>query len=257
MDVMDADTEEGLPSAHDHNVVERVRSIVRQRGSDLLPGAEVLDFGCGSGVLFQAFRAAGFSTRGVDFADRLNPSLEGVYAVEERPYRLPFPDAQFDLVYSVAVFEHVADYRAALLEIRRVLKPDGVAVHVFPPRWRIIEPHVRVPLATWFRPAWWIRLWARAGVRKGNQRGRPWRRVAEENAEYLRHSTRYLTRGRIAREFRAVFPSTAFVEREYLHAGGGRGGRLKRFLVRLPLFARAFSAFRMRCVFTCRGATNL
>ncbi len=254
MDAIGADAEEGSPSAHDHNVVGRVSSIVSQRGVELPPTAEVLDFGCGAGILLQAFRAAGFATRGVDFASRLKPGLEGVYAVEESPYRLPFPDAQFDLVYSVAVFEHVVDYRAALLEVRRVLRPDGVAVHIFPPRWRIIEPHVRVPLATWFRPAWWLRLWAWAGIRKPNQRGHPWRQVAEENGEYLRSSTRYLTRGHLAREFRAVFPSATFAEREYLCASGGRRAALKQSLGRLPLFARVFSEFRMRCVFTRGGA---
>lgn len=49
--------------------------------------------------------------------------------------RLPFDDNIFDLVVSHEVFEHIKDVRAAACEIKRVLKPGGLAyinVHLFP-----------------------------------------------------------------------------------------------------------------------------
>jgi SAM-dependent methyltransferase len=39
---------------------------------------------------------------------------------------MPFPDESFDLVCAFDVIEHVEDDHAALREIKRVLKPDGV-----------------------------------------------------------------------------------------------------------------------------------
>lgn len=48
--------------------------------------------------------------------------------------RLPFSDNEFDLVASHEVFEHIADVRGAVREIRRVLKPGGIAyttLHLF------------------------------------------------------------------------------------------------------------------------------
>jgi SAM-dependent methyltransferase len=49
--------------------------------------------------------------------------------------RIPFEDESFDLVVSHEVFEHIEDIHAASTEIKRVLKPNGLAyivVHLFP-----------------------------------------------------------------------------------------------------------------------------
>ena len=42
---------------------------------------------------------------------------------------LPFADASFDVVFSVAALEHVADPGATVAEMRRILKPGGLAIH--------------------------------------------------------------------------------------------------------------------------------
>ncbi len=41
---------------------------------------------------------------------------------------LPFEDASFDLVYASHVLEHIKDDEVALSEIRRILRPGGVAI---------------------------------------------------------------------------------------------------------------------------------
>lgn len=45
---------------------------------------------------------------------------------------LTFADASMDAVVSLDVLEHVPDYRAAVSEFARVLRPDGVLVATFP-----------------------------------------------------------------------------------------------------------------------------
>lgn len=48
---------------------------------------------------------------------------------------LPFPDNEFDLIVSHEVFEHIEDVARAVQEVKRVLKPSGIAylnIHLFP-----------------------------------------------------------------------------------------------------------------------------
>jgi SAM-dependent methyltransferase len=48
---------------------------------------------------------------------------------------LAFPDDTFDFVFSTLVFEHIADVPAAVAELNRVLKPEGLAwinIHLYP-----------------------------------------------------------------------------------------------------------------------------
>lgn len=41
---------------------------------------------------------------------------------------LPYPDQTFDTVYMGEIIEHLTDFKTALQEVRRVLKPDGVFI---------------------------------------------------------------------------------------------------------------------------------
>lgn len=97
----------------------------------------VLDIGCGAGRLVEFFAKDFASVEGVDISEKM---------VEEAKKRLghvsnahftatdgmhyPFPDNSFDLVFSYIVFQHMpseAVIRENLKEVRRVLKPTGIA----------------------------------------------------------------------------------------------------------------------------------
>jgi len=95
----------------------------------------LLDVGCGKGRWLQYIRDhSGFDVEGVE------PSEEAAgYARKERGLDVRigdlasagYPDGSFDVVYLRNVLEHVAEPRALVGKIRRILKPGGVcAVHV-------------------------------------------------------------------------------------------------------------------------------
>lgn len=50
---------------------------------------------------------------------------------------LPFPDRSFDLLYTMGTIEHIAEYRQAVREVRRVLRPGGRAILGVPYKWNL------------------------------------------------------------------------------------------------------------------------
>src|SRR5262249_3422876 len=104
----------------------------------LAKGKEVLDLGCNNGwgtlVVGEAARRA----VGVDVSPsaleeaRRSATSANIEFREVDGHRLPFADGEFDIVVSCQVLEHVADYGSYLGEIKRVLRPDGIAVFSTP-----------------------------------------------------------------------------------------------------------------------------
>jgi SAM-dependent methyltransferase len=90
---------------------------------------------------------------------------------------VPLPDACADAVTCFTVLEHVPDERAALAEMRRLLRPGGKLVLSVPNRWWIFETHgADLPLLPWNRVplvSWWPRRlhdrWARARIYRRRQ----------------------------------------------------------------------------------------
>jgi len=104
----------------------------------LRPGMSLLDCGCGVGsiTLDLAERLAPGHVIGIDMdARQLALAREGVTArgldnvtfQQGNVYTLEFPDASFDAVQAHTLLFHLSDPLRALKEIRRVLKPGGVA----------------------------------------------------------------------------------------------------------------------------------
>ena len=108
-------------------------------------GKRVLDFGCGAGRVLRTFATEARSGEywGCDLyeptiawlRENLSPPFR-FYVSDERP--LPHPDGYFDLVYAISVFTHITtEWAQWLLELRRVLKPDGrlLATFIGPRSW--------------------------------------------------------------------------------------------------------------------------
>lgn len=129
--------------------IEALLSIVLR-----LEGAWVLEVGTGAGIianhLSQCVGPEG-KVIAVDVLDQ-RQILDGFRYVPVSDTGLPFQDASFDVVISNHVMEHVGDRNAQLhhlQEIRRVLKENGWGYLAVPNRWRLIEPHFRLPLLSW------------------------------------------------------------------------------------------------------------
>lgn len=96
-------------------------------------GMRILDVGCGEGRFCRVLSAEGADVVGLDpttalldRARRLDP--EGDY-VEGFAEALPFEDGSFDVVLSYVTLLDVGDYRKAVSEMARVLRPGGCVVY--------------------------------------------------------------------------------------------------------------------------------
>ena len=199
---------------------DRQLEMWRRLGFTPTAATVMLDFGCGGGERVHEFRRRGYQAFGCDVMLPARPvgmlrdyiDARTVRPIEIDPYRIPFDDHSFDLVFSITVFEHVRDYDSALAEIRRVLKPDGIAVHVFPSRWKFLETHVFVPYASVLQARWWLYLWAWLGVRNRFQRGYSAKRTADVNYQFLKNETNYLTKPQIRAQVLRHFHECEFLE---------------------------------------------
>ena len=109
--------------------METVRRFFRK-------GDRALEIGAGSGWQGSIMANWGCDIACIDLPDR--PKQERYFPVQDYDGRkIPFEAGQFDIVFSSNVLEHVAELPLILAEIRRVLKPGGVAIHILPtPGWR-------------------------------------------------------------------------------------------------------------------------
>lgn len=113
-----------------HDLVDDLEvDLVRRFGT----GRDLLEVGCGTGLILTRTREFARSARGVD----LSPGMlalaraRGLDVVEASATSLPFADETFDVAYSFKVLAHVRDIERALSEMTRVVRKGGFILAEF------------------------------------------------------------------------------------------------------------------------------
>jgi len=128
---------------------EKMRQVIRVNKTIIdqfyLPkqGDVILVAGAGTGeeaaIIQDEF---GLETVGVDLnidAAHISAARPGLRLQKQDLMELAFGDDQFSLIYSYHVLEHVADHKAVLRELHRVLNPGGLLFIGFPNRNRVVS----------------------------------------------------------------------------------------------------------------------
>jgi 2-polyprenyl-3-methyl-5-hydroxy-6-metoxy-1,4-benzoquinol methylase len=106
--------------------------------SRMQKGSKILEIGAGTGWQAKKLAEHGFSVEAIDI-EKSNYLEHRIWPVLDYDGRnIPFPGHYFDVVFSSNVLEHIPHQEDFQREIKRVLKADGIAVHVLPSgSWRL------------------------------------------------------------------------------------------------------------------------
>lgn len=102
----------------------------------LARGKDVLELGCGTGLLLERVAPIARSAKGIDLSPGMLESARarGLDVTLGSVTELPWDDGSFDFVFSVKVLAHVPDIERALAEAARVTRPGGrVALELYNP----------------------------------------------------------------------------------------------------------------------------
>lgn len=119
-----------------------VRAFIRW--AELSPDPSVLDMGCGRGVSSKLIleqlhpkrlAAFDFDPSMVELARRRLDDRVDLRVADAT--KMPYEDDSFDAVFESGVAHHVPDWRAAIREVARILKPGGRFCFAEPSRGRL------------------------------------------------------------------------------------------------------------------------
>lgn len=125
-------------SSRAHPVDIWTREVMLARLGDLRDNATVVDVGCSAGYLLEDLRELlpSASLIGIDLMlsglRRAHTNVPDALIAQADACHLPISDDYVDALVSANLLEHVQADHAALAEIRRVLRPGGIAVLVVP-----------------------------------------------------------------------------------------------------------------------------
>lgn len=110
---------------------EFVSGLIRTVGQG--HGGDVLDVGCGSGLLARELAVSGATVTGVDVVSHPQWSSQGSWVFREGDYLELAPElGVFDTVLALDVAEHVVDEARFVARLRENVRPGGHAIVTVP-----------------------------------------------------------------------------------------------------------------------------
>jgi SAM-dependent methyltransferase len=194
----------------------RIANLVRHLDrlldlADARPGMALLDVAGGDGALVRRARERGVAAQGVDLSlvaqkQGLREMPTGSLVLGDGEC-LPFASGRFDRVTSIGSLEHYEDMPAGVREMKRVLRPDGLALILVPNsfglRWNVLHAWTNgdihddgQPIQRYGTRVQWTRLLEAGGLRPvrtlGIEKEDDLPAGPAEWARMLRHPSRWL-----------------------------------------------------------------
>ncbi|MFO0548232.1 MAG: methyltransferase domain-containing protein [Polyangiaceae bacterium] len=113
-----------------HDLIDDLEvDLVRRYGA----GRDVLEVGCGTGLLLQRFAEFARAAKGIDLSEGMleKARQRGLEVTCATATELPFDDDSFDVACSFKVLAHIPAIDRALGEMARVVRPGGHVIAEF------------------------------------------------------------------------------------------------------------------------------
>lgn len=96
-------------------------------------GKQVLEVGCGTGLLLDRVARFAAGARGIDLSGGMlaKAAARGLAVAQASATELPVATASVDVAYSFKVLAHIPDITGALREMARVVRPGGWVIAEF------------------------------------------------------------------------------------------------------------------------------
>lgn len=152
--------------------LKQMLRFVRQKYN--LKGNRILDFGCGTGELTVRMRCLGYEAYGLDVHEK-HLELARILAAENGlseemfilngPNKLPFADANFDIVTMFSALEHLDESTLSWLipELKRICR--GIVYVLVPNRLKPTDDHTGLRFVPWM-PRWLVAWYVKIRGRK-------------------------------------------------------------------------------------------
>jgi len=122
---------------------------------------DLLEIGAGAGWQAKALADAGYEVKAIDLpasSDISNHARKRDWPIIDYDgSQIPFGDGSFDIIYSSNVLEHVVELDRLTADMKRVLRPGGLALHLVPNgNWRVLSlisyyPAQAIDAVRWLR----------------------------------------------------------------------------------------------------------
>lgn len=100
-------------------------------------GMRLLELGAGAGWQSKFFSDQGYQVEAIDLPQSNYSNVRDWPITDYDGVSIPFPDATFDIVFTSNVLEHIVHQDRILAEVKRVLRPGGLCLHIVPTTsWR-------------------------------------------------------------------------------------------------------------------------
>ena len=138
-----------------------------------LKDLNLLDIGCSTGIMTNEYSKYFSKTIGIDIdKEAINYALKNFNNQKITFFQASYDDERitkqrFDVITCSHIYEHVSDSKDLLDTIYNILEPGGVCYFVGGNRFKIIEPHFKLPFLS-FLPKKVARLYLKLTKKEGD-----------------------------------------------------------------------------------------